>query len=122
MLILMLPSVTPDIIADCTYVTYLPYCVTAFLGSWITLQISSYLVSSKILVNTLILIGQKTMPIMLFHFVAFMIVDLVLEYRLIEVDYDIFVIIAKFNMGIIIPIIIDIVYVFVKIKLKLIIR
>ena len=57
---------------------------------------------------------------MLFHFVAFMIVDLVLEYRLIEVDYDIFVIIAKFNMGIIIPIIIDIVYVFIKSKLKLI--
>lgn len=121
-LILLLPSVTPDIIADCTYVTYLPYCVTAFLGSWITLIVSSYLVSRKILVNTLILIGQNTLPIMLFHFMAFMIVDLVIEYGLIEVYSDLFVIIAKFNMGIIVPIIMDIVYVYGKNKLKLIRR
>ena len=59
---------------------------------------------------------------MLFHFVAFMIVDLVLEYGLIEVYSDIFVIIAKFNMGIVVPIIIDIVYVWVKNKFKLIRR
>lgn len=117
-LLLLLPSVIPDVIADCTYINYLPYCVTAFLGSWMTLQVSSFLVQKHFLANTLIIIGQKTMPIMLFHFAAFMAVDLILDTKVIVVEAELFVKIAKFNMGIVLPILLDIIYMNIKGKLK----
>lgn len=117
-LLLLLPSVIPDVIADCTYINYLPYCITAFFGSWMILQVSSFLVQKHFLADTLIIIGQKTMPIMLFHFTAFMAVDLILDTGVIVAGTELFVKIAKFNMGIVLPILLDIIYTNIKGKLK----
>ena len=97
---------------------YLPYCITAFGGSWMTLQLSSFLVQKHFLSDTLIIIGQKTMPIMLFHFAAFMAVDLMLDTKIIVVETELFVKIAKFNIGVALPILLDIIYMNIKGKLK----
>ena len=60
----------------------------------------------------------KTMPIMLFHFTAFMAVDLILDTGVIVAGTELFVKIAKFNMGIVLPILLDIIYTNIKGKLK----
>lgn len=109
--ILMLPSVTPDIICDCTYKTYIPYCITAFTGCWLTLQVASYLVQRDLFAKTLIIIGQHTMPIMLFHFSAFMVVDLLIEYDIIMISADIFIILSKISLGVALPILLHTIYI-----------
>ena len=79
-----------------------------------TLQLSSFLVQKHFLSDTLIIIGQKTMPIMLFHFAAFMAVDLILDTKIIVVETELFVKIAKFNIGVALPILLDIIYMNIK--------
>lgn len=55
---------------------------------------------------------------MLFHFAAFMAVDLILDTKVIVVEAELFVKIAKFNMAIVLPILLDIIYINIKEKLK----
>ena len=55
---------------------------------------------------------------MLFHFTAFMAVDLILDTGVIVAGTELFVKIAKFNMGIVLPILLDIIYTNIKGKLK----
>lgn len=83
-----------------------------------TLQLSSFLVKKQFLADTLVIIGQKTMPVMLFHFMAFMAVDLLLDTGVIVAGTELFVKIAKFNMGIFMPILLDMIYMNIKGKLK----
>lgn len=55
---------------------------------------------------------------MLFHFAAFMAVDLILDTKIIVVETELFVKIAKFNIGVALPILLDIIYMNIKGKLK----
>lgn len=84
------------------------------MGSWLTLQISSYLVQRDLFAKTLSIIGQQTMPIMLFHFSAFLIVDLLIEYNILIIRTDIFVLLSKLALGVSIPILLHVVYVYIN--------
>lgn len=55
---------------------------------------------------------------MLFHFAAFMAVDLILDNKIIVVETELFVKIAKFNIGVALPILLDIIYMNIKGKLN----
>lgn len=56
---------------------------------------------------------------MLFQWVSFMIVDLIIESKIIIVKNDLFLTIAKFNIGIVLPILLDVAYKNLKVKLKI---
>lgn len=77
--LLLLPSCTPNVIADCTYVEYLPYCVTAFGGIWLTVRISAEIICHSRLTEALSEIGAHTMPIVIFQWSAFAVIDITVK-------------------------------------------
>lgn len=109
-LLLITAQVLNTSICYCDVTTYLPYMIVSVLGSWLTLQFSMTLERKQLFVESLVIIGRKTMPILLFQWPAFGVITVMLKYNVIHVGNETLITIMKFLAGVSIPLTLDYIY------------
>jgi len=97
-------------LCDNNYITYLPYALIAFIGSYLTIQLSARIAKLEFLKDFSIIIGQNTMILLLYQFPAFMLIDLLIKNGLVVMNSDFNLFIAKLTAGIFLPMLLKYIY------------
>lgn len=113
LLLLIVSHILRTSICYCNLYTYIPYIFSSVLGSWLILQLSKWLELNKIWTSPLIMIGRKTMPILLFQWPAFSLITILNDHVLHIVNENLLFVI-KLVAGICIPLYLDYFYQFSK--------
>lgn len=112
----ILPRFMPTGISECNYNNYISYMLLSFIGIYLILQICHLFKNLESVSKFLIIIGQNTMPILLFQWCAFWLFDIfVKSHPTIVYDQTIFWF-AKFLFGIAFPLFIQVIYKYIKKK------
>ena len=116
----LLNSLREGDINSCRYTGIIPFAITGILGTWFTFRLSSIISQSLPKVATIFsFLGSRTMPIILFHWIAFNILRQLVIYVKPSFCFDsISYRIGLFLIGIMLPIAVDTIFDRVKTYFK----
>lgn len=117
-ILLGLHTTMPEDITHATYANFLQYAMISLTGSYLALQVSAYIATKNFMKKIFIIIGQNTMPIVLFQWSAFCVVDILQKEQIILITNNNLLIMDKFFAGIALPMLVYFFYTSVKKKIK----
>lgn len=109
-IVMMSTSWAPGHITGCVWLNYFPYGILSLLGSYVAIQLSYFFLSSEYLKKSLTLIGQHTMPIVLWQWPCFWGMDVLKENGLVIYPSSLIETFSKFLVGIFFPLLLGLAY------------
>ena len=110
LIIVLFDSLVPDTITLCDYSNYWLYTISSLAGSYLTIQMCDKIKSNSLEGKVLLMLGRNTMPILLFQWFSFSIIQIMVDKRFLEINNTSLLVISKFIIGITLPLFLDGIY------------
>lgn len=110
LVLVMASYYTRTVISNTDCHDFLPYYIGSMCGIYLTCQLSSLTNQDSVFGRVMILLGQKTLPIMIFNWAAFGLLDVILMTIGIKLPPGIIYWTAQISIAVVIPISVDSLY------------